>query len=183
MSVFRFLVFMLLLEIPACVVSDEIEFTDKLNMPPRLESVSPPVDTVNTAMINSSKTFTIVLWDPDEEDATLYGGAYDGYVKVIEQLNSSQTRTLSFRCERIDYSDPDLSRYEGGVMVTLTCTARFELNASDMTSVIVQAEISDRGFLDQDELELPDGANPFRVNWTFEMFPEDIAATDEEVGK
>ena len=68
----------------ACVVTDEIEFQDKLNYPPQFVSADPSNDAINYAK-NSAKTeFTVHIWDPDEDDIALY----EGQITIIEQLNS-----------------------------------------------------------------------------------------------
>lgn len=147
----------------SCVVSDEIEFHERINMPPLLVSTEPSENYISTIEVrNERMEFTVTVWDPDKDD----GALYEGYVWVIEQSNPDPDNSV---CGSPEYTEPDPKQFKGGVMVTLTCSPDFYFGATEVTSVIVQIEVSDRGFITPDQV--PDGANRLQEKWTVEVFP------------
>ena len=154
--------------VSSCVVTDEIEFYDKINMPPRLESAVPATDTLHVVEDSMEQDFVVTVWDPDENDAE----SYEGVITVIEESNGIQTRkTSDDSCTR-SVDVPDSKKYEGGILVTFECTGDFSLNSAPVeTTVIVEVDVSDRGFLGGVRDEVVDGANSLRVTWAFESRP------------
>ena len=150
--------------VTACVVTDEIEFSDKINMPPQLHSIDPPNDRIETITNYSEKEFTVTLWDPDAEDGDLYLGK----VTIIEQRNTGPYILWQSDCPNpTSVLDPAI--YEGGVMVTVKCNAPFQLpNAAEQTTILVQVDISDRNF----EEIYEDEAKELQVTWTLELYPQ-----------
>ena len=152
--------------VTACVVTDEIEFYDKINMPAQLVSTDPPRDIIGAAVNGSNETFSVTLWEPDEKDET----SYRGVIRVIEELNSGQVGSPQrASCDSVTPSQPDPKKYDSGIMVTITCTAEYEFeNAPDQTTVIVEIVVNDREF----EVSSEDDARQLTITWTRELYPE-----------
>lgn len=161
------LIWALPLFIVSCVVADEIEFYDKINMPPSVDALHPENDIINFGNNGTTRDFTITIWDPDVEDASLY----DGRIWVIEQLNSSHKVVDDSSCDSKTILTPADEQYDGGVLVTFVCSATFQVNTEEKTDVIVRIEVSDRGYLSGGQL--PDNANTASRNWTWQLSPED----------
>lgn len=160
--------FLVMWMVTACVVTDEIAFYDKVNMPPQLESEDPSSDIIEVISNGDKEKFTVTLWEPDEKDA----GKYRGEIRVIEELNSGQIGAPgSDICDSVSTFMPDSEKYDGGIMVAITCTADYDLeNAPEKTTVVVEVVINDResDFSNQDE------ARQLTVSWTREMYPEHV---------
>ncbi|MBN2714574.1 MAG: hypothetical protein JXX14_01890 [Deltaproteobacteria bacterium] len=151
--------------VTACVVTDEIEFYDKVNMPPQRDSIVPTNDKIDTITNNSEKKYTVYLWDPDEYD----GSDYRGKINVIAQTNAGPVKLWADGpCESPDPSEPDPDKYDGGIMVRIDCNAVFQMrNAPEKTTVIIQVTISDRQF----SISSADEAKTLQVTWTGELYP------------
>jgi len=158
--------FLVMWIVTACVVTDEIEFYDKVNMPAHLDSVDPSDDIIDFVANNTSETFTISLWDPDDKDI----GAYRARIRVVEQQNTGGTASPWENCNDDPLeSIPDPKMYDGGVMVTLKCKILYQLeNAPEETTVVVQMIVDDREF----EVSSEDEARELQVNWTRQVYPQ-----------
>jgi hypothetical protein len=158
----------LALLVSSCVVTDEIEFQDKINMPPQLVWTEPVTDVLHMVDDDTRQTFTVQVWDPDEKDAN----SYEGMITIIEESNAVQPRKTSDRSCIVNVdTPPDPSEYDGGILVTFDCSVDFSLNATPVeTTLIVEVDVSDRGFLGFPD-EVARGANHIRVTWVFESRP------------
>ena len=145
-----------------CAVTDEIEFSDSVNYPPEIVSVSPSNEIVKFANAEDTLAFKVTVWDPNET-----GNQYAGRVKAVETLSSMATNIVD---ERVcDVTPPDLVD-GGGAQVTVTCRASLIVtNASDVTTVVVSVVISDRAFSASNEVA--EGARELKMSWTLEVYP------------
>ena len=152
----------------SCVVTDEIEFQDKINMPPQLVWTEPVTDVLHMVDDDTRQSFTVQVWDPDKKDAD----SYEGMITIIEESNMVlPKKTSDGSCIATVETSPDSSEYDGGILVTFDCSVDFSLNATPVeTTLIVEVDVSDRGFLGLPD-EVAEGANHLRVTWVFESRP------------
>ncbi|MBN2525817.1 MAG: hypothetical protein JXR76_05435 [Deltaproteobacteria bacterium] len=155
-----------LLFLTACV-ADKIEFHETLNSTPELVLVLPPNETVQV-VTEPGEHFTVVVWDRDVRDTSLYAA----FVTVIHTNNAGViTADESNLCDQPTFEVADSELYDEGVLVTIECTASYILESVPKeTTVMVEVDISDRGFGDSRE-DVSPGARHLKVSWGRELYP------------
>ena len=153
-----------------CIVTDRIEFSDKVNYPPEVIAVQPPNDQI-VLVCSEPQTFTVDLWDPDEEDFAYYGA----------QIYATWTPSVSGSWNHVGLCDPPVEigglgeappGYETGVMLRITCGLpldNFNLSAA-YPRVLVLVRISDLGFF---QGQVREGARTAEVIWALDLLPEE----------
>lgn len=151
-----------------CVVTDTIEFEDKVNYPMQVLLLSPSNDEI-ALVCKEHRTFTLKVWDPDEGDVATYDAKIylwpDPY-KPIGKIEGGNCGVAELAgTEEVDET------HETGLQMSVTCdldlTYLGGVNEGDgmLTKIIV----SDRRFIQQ---ELPDDARTAEVFWALELLPD-----------
>ena len=161
----KVLLFCVALVTASCVVADEIDFQDKVNYPPQFVSSEPANDVINYTQDGVLTEFNVSIWDPDKDDFTLY----DGRISLIEQLSSSVQIVDTFSCNEPVLGESDV--YEGGALISVTCTLTMRATDAAAQNLIVLVELSDRGYGAGNVT--PEDARTIQVMWTYEMLPPD----------
>ena len=152
-----------------CVVTDEIEFQADVNYPPEVLGTQPDTSSV-VYVCREAQEFEVSLWEPDEEDAPPRTEAAIG---VWLDANVSSEEQVAGDCTVSARSPDEGSAYEGGVLLTATCTMETLADASsgaisDGDMLIARVLVSDRPFV---EGVPPPAARTAEVYWTLVVLP------------
>jgi hypothetical protein len=151
-----------------CVVTDTIEFEDKVNYPMQVLFLSPANDEIEL-VCKEHRTFTLKVWDPDEEDVATYDSKIylwpDPY-KPIGKIEAGNCVVSELSgAEEVDET------HKTGLQMTVTCdldlTYLGGVNEGDV--MLTKIIVSDRRFIQQ---ELPDDARTAEVFWALELLPD-----------
>jgi hypothetical protein len=162
-----FILFSLIL-LTGCMVTDEIEFKDKVNYPPSIIDVQPPSGQINYAVKGSTVTFTVTLFDHDKDDFDYY----DGRIVILETLNSSYIKKDIFSCKEPQPAGGE--DFSDGITVIMTCQATLRTTLDTQNTLQIEVEISDRGY--DSGNSLPEDANTVKVLWTYELLEQNSAS-------
>lgn len=120
-----------------CVVTDAIEFEEKINNPPKITETDPSSEIIDTQCIDQQQwVYRLTVHDPDPGDdmdarITIHNDPYDG-----------QGNTFITSCSK----EPN----EGGeddLRTHFNCTINnVESNAVSGVNYLVKAQVSDRGY-------------------------------------
>lgn len=167
--IWRFaILFFMCLGTTSCIVTDEIQFTDRVNHPPAIISIDPPNTIINFAQKDDQINFTVTLWEPDEEDFPLYAGQYFLNEYPFSQVVNNQQGTS---CNTPTSNESALD--ETGVYITINCQIDVKVTDASADTFFIQIKISDRGY---GASSIPlDGAHQVITQWTFDLLPEGSA--------
>lgn len=143
------------------MVTDEIEFKDKVNYPPAIIDVQPVSEQINYAVKGSTLTFSVTVFDHDKDDFNYY----DGRIAIYETLNSSNIKKEIFSC-----NEPQLvtgEDFSDGITVVISCQATLRTTLDTQNTLQIEVELSDRGY--DSGNSLPEDANTVKVLWTYEL--------------
>lgn len=165
----------------SCIVTSELEFESKVNMPPEVDFVTPSTDVMHVICdrqgIDTSHAFRATVWDPDEEDDR---NAYYAHILISKNplTNTAWDRTERCKIEQQEInpsqtvSDDDTEVDPGdqtGSLLTIDCNPRFDDITKDLEDdapILVKLLISDRK-PEQDFGPLPFDARIAEVTWHY----------------
>lgn len=155
-----------------CLVTDQIDFEDAINLP--LEVVeSFPEERILTVCDNQKLVFWAVLWDPDIDDPS--ESASSAHLSLVADTSISADGTCNPPSTPIIYSERGQEK-ETGTLFYLSCTARLtEFNKDSL--VEAKMTISDRGFLSRSIGNDPvprQEANVTILSWTLKVEDREI---------
>jgi hypothetical protein len=154
-----------------CIVTDKIDFRDDVNYPPQVISVSPDNSSVWTACRGETLDFEVSLWDPDQEDAP---PMTEAEIRVWLDLNSANEGIGAGGCTVTATSPSTDSPYQGGVLLTVSCTMTTLSDSGDAVSdglIPTRVLVSDRPFV-HDGVP-PEAARSAEVFWSVEVLPNE----------
>jgi len=158
---------LLALAASGCIVTDEIEFRDDVNYPPEVIGTQPDTSAV-ISVCREAQVFEVSLWEPDEEDAP---PETEATIDVWLDANLTSAPQVAGDCTVKARSPDEGSSYEGGVLLTVTCTMETltgSISVSDGDTLITRVLVSDRPFV---EGVPPESARTAEVFWTLVVLP------------
>jgi hypothetical protein len=147
--------------INGCVVTDEIDFDEKINYSPQLVEATPAPDKINYSKANVTQKFTVIVQDPDKQDFKYY----DGRISLVETLNSSIINVETFSCNEPEVLDEEKNTEY--IKLSITCQLSLRPSSDNIDLLQVKVNISDRGYLAGNTL--PSDARTLEVIWTYEL--------------
>ncbi len=165
----------LALALGGCIVTDEIDFRDAVNHPPELIDVEPSnayIDTVCPEL----QTFTVEVWDADEDDAAFYGAQI--YVRWTPGDTGSWNDQRPCNQPTEVAALEDGAEKQEGVRMRITCELPLEYYSIDTAEpyLLVMVRVSDRGFF---QGSVDEGARKVEVLWALELLPDAACAEVE----
>ena len=158
--------FTLSIFINSCIVTDDIEFDEKINYSPTLIEAVPYPDKMNYALAGTKLTFKVIVKDPDKKDFDYY----DARIFLIETVNSSITKTDVLSC-REPVSLP-LDEGETGIKILVECQVTLRASIDTTSSLQVKVQLSDRGY--DAGNTIADNANILDIMWTYELLKQTL---------
>ena len=157
-----------------CIVTDEIEFSENVNYPPEVTGAQPDTSAVLPVCRDDQngfeeQRFVVSLWEPDEEDAP---PRTDAMIHLWLDADQSSEAVRSGDCTVGALSPTEESGYEGGVLLTVTCTMDIPASVSEGDTLMVRVLVSDRGFVGEED-QRPETARTAAVFWTLVVVPSD----------
>jgi hypothetical protein len=150
-----------------CIVTDKIDFRDDVNYPPQVTGVSPDNSVVQTVCRPATPDFTVSLWDPDEEDAP---PQTEAEIRVWLDDNGASAGQVAGACTVSATTPAADSPYEGGVLLTVTCTLEILAEPYSIPDILpVRVLVSDRPFVHG---AAPETARTASVLWAIEVLSD-----------
>lgn len=154
---------------PACVVIDEVEFEDKLNLQPEIIALDPPADRIATVCQGQPWSFVATVRDPDITDPA------DIPLKAKFEVSlapyTGKEWVWGRLCEPIEPLEDDDATAERGLPLLIRC----DVDLSDELyggliiedfSLVAKLEISDLGYTAQAARE---GSRVIYATWFLEV--------------
>jgi hypothetical protein len=155
-----------------CIVTDTIEFEQKVNHPPQVVSLDPANDHVIT-VCPDTQNFSLTLWDADEADVTTYEA------KVFLSLDAYQPGNWENVVRDCDVAQFAPSNADGetvsGVSLNVACQLPLDIYAipGEGSLLFVMVQVSDLGY-GYGRNVVQEGARTAEVVWVLEIAPSSV---------
>ncbi len=128
----------------SCIVTESIEFTDKVNHPPKIVNYL-PANTIISVCRTDEKSFTITVWDPD----TKTSDSFQMGARLL--VDSMYGKTLvDETCQpplQLLSSNSEQQEFTTGTLVEIKCTVNFsKYNLQEDDLLPARVTVSDLGF-------------------------------------
>ena len=144
----------------SCVVTDKIEFEDKINYPPEVTHYTPSGSIISVCSDDES-VFIVHVWEPDEDN--LDSLEMEG--RLILDLDPS---AVYKKCRSPKELENASAQEEIGMVVLIECRIDLgQYNVVENSLIPIQLQISDLGFTNADNVQT--GANTVDLTWTFKV--------------
>jgi len=150
-----------------CIVTDEIEFEDKVNNPPQVLTIVPPNEQIQH-VCKKSHSYGFTVWDPDEGDAASYGARS---ALRIDPTEIVQPKLGNCSITPVGSEGEQVEGLETGVRLQVTCEIDLAVYAGveEGEYLFVEVQVSDLGYV---QTALPEGARTAEVLWVLEVSPD-----------
>jgi hypothetical protein len=157
----------------ACIVTDTIEFEDKINHPPQVLSYLPTNNLVFLDCFDSSEQqslqvqLSVKIWEPDAEDESQLSAVAIVYPGHNPVLTSENEQPDIERCEKPFELASESVEQESGVVLNIVCKRTIPTYYfREYPLLQVKVKISDFGFSNDDLVNA--GARTAEVSWIIE---------------
>ncbi len=154
---------------PACLVIDQVEFEDKVNVQPEVVDALPPVDRIATVCQGQPWSFQATVRDPDIQDPSEV--PLEAKLEVSLAPYTGKEWQWGRLCEPIEPKETDGATAQRGLPLLIRC----DVDLSDELygglviedfSLIAKLEISDLGYTAQ---AVREGSRVVYVIWFLEV--------------